>query len=159
VLNKVKGAKMDCREIEKLLVRFLEGELSSEDNAKLENHLAACPACRKEKELLPQSWKMLDNYPAPELKPDFTACLMQRIHTEEQMVATVRSGMPRFVMRTTVPATVMLALLFTFLWTSNLRLRGYQSEQPGAAYFSIRDNRDDLADTDLGTNLEMYFLR
>jgi anti-sigma factor RsiW len=36
-----------CREFELLIMRRLDGEISPEENERLEKHLSTCPACRK----------------------------------------------------------------------------------------------------------------
>ena len=58
---------MNCQEIKKLLLPFLESDLSEKERAIVEAHLHQCAECRKEKELLEQTWFMLDKFQAPQV--------------------------------------------------------------------------------------------
>ena len=81
---------MDCREAQGLLLEFLEDALSARQKQELEEHCASCVNCRKERELLVQSWQMLDSYQAPRVPENFTESLMRRIHSEQAEYVQVR---------------------------------------------------------------------
>lgn len=109
---------MVCRQVERLLVKFIEGELSGKLKEEVAVHLDSCPGCRKERDLLVESWKALENYTAPKLKEDFTSSLMRRIHFEQAEIIKVRYKLPRFILRPLVPVlasafvVVLVCLLF-----------------------------------------------
>ncbi len=109
---------MVCRQVERLLIKFLEGELSGKLKEEVAAHLDCCPSCRKERDLLLESWKVLENYTAPKLKEDFTPLLMRRIHLEQAKIIKVRYKLPRFILRPLVPVlasafvVVLVCLLF-----------------------------------------------
>lgn len=75
---------MNCRKIKKLLVPFLESELSESSRGMLEAHLHNCDACQKEKMLLEQTWSMLDGFKVPAVRNNFTSNLMAKIHDLEE---------------------------------------------------------------------------
>ncbi|MBI5204530.1 MAG: zf-HC2 domain-containing protein [Nitrospirae bacterium] len=107
---------MNCRKVKALLVPFLEGDLPGKQREKIESHLELCTHCQRERELLHQSWQMLDNYVAPKLKDDFTPSLMRRIRSEQTKTERVTYGFPRFILRPLVPVfTVFLIAVLTFL--------------------------------------------
>lgn len=75
---------MNCREAQRRLEAYLDGELNTERRLALEAHLPACPACRAslaERRAL-HGW--LDRLPPPALPATFTADLMRRIDAEER---------------------------------------------------------------------------
>jgi len=74
---------MDCQEAQELFFKFLEGELPDKDKEAIEAHLEACEGCQKERYLLSKTWRMLGSYQAPKLPDNFTASLMQKIHSEQ----------------------------------------------------------------------------
>lgn len=75
---------MNCREIKKLLVPFLESQLPESERVIIEAHLYECEDCQKEKVLLEKTWSMLDGFQAPEVSSNFTWNLMARIHEQEE---------------------------------------------------------------------------
>jgi anti-sigma factor RsiW len=75
---------MNCQEIKKLLIPFLESELSESDRAIVEAHLQSCVDCQKEKMLLEKTWSMLDGLGSPKVSSDFTMDLMAKIYEQEE---------------------------------------------------------------------------
>ena len=75
---------MNCRDIRKSLVGFLESELSDGDRIVVEAHLHQCEDCRKEKVLLEDTWAALGGIRAPAVGQDFTANLMAKIHEQDE---------------------------------------------------------------------------
>jgi len=106
---------MDCHRVKKILVPFLEGELSEKLKANVQAHLKVCVHCQKERELLSKSWQMLDSYVAPKLKDDFTPSLMRRIHSEQAKIIKVTYRLPQFSLQRLAPVlTLMLIMVLTF---------------------------------------------
>ena len=110
---------MVCRKVERLLMKFVEGELSGKVKEEVARHLDICSNCRKERDLILESWQMLDNYNAPKVREDFTSSLMRRIHSEQSEIIRVKYPFPRFILRRLVPvfASVIVAVLvWSLFW-------------------------------------------
>jgi anti-sigma factor RsiW len=60
---------MTCKRIQRRLSSFLDGEVSSDDAGRIEQHLALCPACRSEARALTATYQLLELYPQA-LRPD-----------------------------------------------------------------------------------------
>lgn len=77
-------AVISCEHAWELLSRQLDESLSPQEERELEEHLAACPSCRKEQEELAQmkeALRDLEEVPAP---ADFTQRVMEQIRAESQ---------------------------------------------------------------------------
>ena len=102
-----------CPEIRNDLVALLDGELAGAAKAALEAHLAACEACRRERDALARTGALLASYGAPEPAPGFEARVRARIAASEsaerqrKILAPIVPGWRRFV----VPAAVAAGLL------------------------------------------------
>jgi anti-sigma factor RsiW len=115
---------MDCREIKRLMVPFLESELSERDRLIIEAHLHECVDCQKEKAALEQTWSMLDGFQAPKVSSNFTWNLMERIREQEERRPKFNFAFPeiniRFGYRVLVPAMVSAcALIVAYLFVQN----------------------------------------
>jgi anti-sigma factor RsiW len=75
---------MNCRDIRKSLIGFLESELSDGERIVVEAHLQQCEDCRKEKALLENTWAAVGGIQAPAVSRDFSANLMAKIHEQEE---------------------------------------------------------------------------
>ena len=114
---------MNCHKVQSLLIPFLEGDLSGEAREKVDAHIKLCAVCYKEKELLAQSWQMLDNYDTPKLKEDFTSSLMKKIHLEQTKIVNVKYRLPQFTFRPLVPvlASLLIAVLtISLFWNRTI---------------------------------------
>jgi len=69
----------NCAECEELYNLYLDGLLTVEEEARLEAHLAACPACRRALSDLPQLFVALDRLPEAPVPADFLAGVLQRL--------------------------------------------------------------------------------
>lgn len=100
-----------CEEYELLLAVRLDGELTSEEEARLEAHLARCPACRalaEELEGAHDALARMEELPAP---PDFAQGVMARLRAGEES-APAREETPKVIplfRRPQVRALVSLA--------------------------------------------------
>ncbi len=68
---------MTCQDIKEKFPDYLIGDLSQEEKAQMQNHIAACPSCRKELESLSAIWTKLGVL--PEVQPETT--LRTRFYT------------------------------------------------------------------------------
>ncbi len=57
---------MECKNIEKLLIDYIEGELSPEVKQKVEEHLSACVICQKQKQEIERVFSVFDQDQVPE---------------------------------------------------------------------------------------------
>ncbi len=64
---------MNCTQARELLPLALYGELNSEIQATLEEHLKGCPGCREEQAALGEVRRLLDAAPAPKLQVNLPA--------------------------------------------------------------------------------------
>jgi anti-sigma factor RsiW len=73
---------MNCERFESQLIAYLDGRASVGERREVEQHLAACAACRARVEGFRGVWEVLDETPAPEPTAWFDARLRQRIAAE-----------------------------------------------------------------------------
>src|SRR3989339_373597 len=114
---------MNCRKVKKLLVPLLEGDLSKKNKEKVESHINVCIHCQKERELLSKSWQMLDSHVTPKLKDNFTANLMQKIHSEHAKIVkvTYKSAQFRFWRLVPVLASFLIMLFAgSLIWKKRM---------------------------------------
>ena len=78
---------MNCRQAKELLIPFLDGELPAQLQAEVEEHLAACDDCARERDLLAASWRSLERYETPKVSAGFTVNLMARIRSRKGAAA------------------------------------------------------------------------
>ncbi len=98
---------MSCLKISALYA-YLEGDLSSEEKARVENHLNACSKCRQaleERRLLSEAWTGL---PPLELPADFTERVLARLDRSRRR----RRPLRLVLLATAALSTASLALLF-----------------------------------------------
>jgi len=137
---------MVCRQVERLLVKFLAGELSGKLKENVSAHLEGCSGCRKERDYIFESWQMLDNLPAPKLKEDFTPSLMCRIHSEQAEFIKVGYKLPRFIFRPLVPvlaSAFVIVLLCLLFWKKpeDTRIATVQPPETSKYVAQLADNR------------------
>jgi hypothetical protein len=61
---------MNCNDARAALPLLIYGEASPQEQAALKEHLAGCPACRREQQALTEVQSLLDAAPAPEVAVD-----------------------------------------------------------------------------------------
>jgi anti-sigma factor RsiW len=61
---------MNCSDVRARLPALLYGDLGPEEKARLDQHLTACPACRRELAALSQVRRLLEAVPAPAVEVD-----------------------------------------------------------------------------------------
>jgi anti-sigma factor RsiW len=83
---------MNCGNVRKRLIDFLDQKLAEGDRILVGAHLIHCENCRNEKALLEKTWAALEGFPSPEVSADFTPRLMARIREESQ-----KTGFPGLV--------------------------------------------------------------
>jgi anti-sigma-K factor RskA len=109
---------MDCREIQKLVPVFLDGELEPSQQQRVETHLQTCAECRKEVQAVQKTWEMLgeldDIQPAPNYEARFWARISEQAPWHEKALNELRE---LFVNRRFIPALAAagVILLVTFV--------------------------------------------
>ena len=73
---------MNCERMEVQLIAYLDGRASARERHEVDQHLAACAACRARVEGFRGVWTLLQETPAPEPSAWFDARLRQRIVAE-----------------------------------------------------------------------------
>ena len=105
---------MNCKDIRKLLIDFLEAELSESDYVVVRAHLHQCADCRKEKELLENTWAALEGVRVPAVSHNFTSNLMAKIHEQEEKKPAWVFTFPKIPLPLELPrlAPVMVSICF-----------------------------------------------
>jgi anti-sigma factor RsiW len=62
---------MKCRNVQKRLSAYQDGELSSAEQLRIKTHLADCPECRKQYNELQRIWSVLGELPDIQPRPGF----------------------------------------------------------------------------------------
>jgi anti-sigma factor RsiW len=73
---------MNCEDVSKELISYLDGRASSTEQQRIEEHLAGCAACQVRAEELRKVWSALEEVPAVEPSFGFDARVRQRIAAE-----------------------------------------------------------------------------
>jgi anti-sigma factor RsiW len=96
-----------------MLVNYAAGELDLETARALEQHLAACAACRSVAADQTVVWKALDAWEAPAVSPDFDRRLYRRIGEGVRLSWWERLARPFRIMplRQALPLTATAGLL------------------------------------------------
>jgi anti-sigma factor RsiW len=79
---------MKCRETQKLLSAFSDGEMPAEENRIIDAHVQSCGSCLRKLEEIESLRKALDGLPGANSSPYFYAKLASRIRAEERKPAS-----------------------------------------------------------------------
>lgn len=101
---------MNCERLEKNLIAYLDGKVSSAARHRFEAHLAGCTACRERVGEFRQVWNVLDELPEEAPSPAFDAALRERIAQEAPRPAFWRWLVPSPRVAIAVAALVVLSL-------------------------------------------------
>ena len=82
----------NCEWTRERIDAFLDDELSGEDGARLENHVAECYACKEELDLATQVKQELRDLPQKRCPDTVVAAILEKIPSEPP---EVREGTPR----------------------------------------------------------------
>lgn len=80
---------MQCQQVQLLLNRYIDGEISEAVRGELDRHLEACAVCRAEVELLRKLEPLLAELPVPPLPADLTTSILRRAATPERTGSSV----------------------------------------------------------------------
>jgi anti-sigma factor RsiW len=140
---------MDVCLDESLKLDYLNGALSGRDRARFEEHLAACPGCRREIEGLRNAVTAVAGLPRPSVPPSWAAAAKDRLRSERSVSAPPVQASPIFASRRTnvfqygvisagVTAAVVLLLRLVVggavqRWLPGLSTAGLGISDPGVA--------------------------
>jgi len=102
----------ECEICREEMHRALDGELGPEERARFEEHLAACPACRRDYEALTRAVAAFEAAPRLEPSAAFAAGVMRRVRLAEARRARAR----RFFAWATAGATAAVAAGSIAFW-------------------------------------------
>ena len=113
---------MNCKRVDKLLIRYLEGDLEKGLKSLLEKHLKDCKQCQKEFFLLRQILETVKSEkvssPSEDYWAGYVARLWQKI--EEKTPATARTafrkGWVEYIFRWAAPVFVSLFLFIVYFY-------------------------------------------
>ena len=77
---------MNCGQVKRLLPPFLDEELSGGVREQVASHLASCPACRTELEVLKADMGLLEQVGTPEVTPFLVTRVMAEIRGQKRPV-------------------------------------------------------------------------
>lgn len=109
---------MRCRKVRSSLSAYSKGELTEQQSAKIKNHLAECPSCRREEEVFRSVNKLVDGVPALKASDDFNARLFQKIEREgfaqKKPRAYLPGRIPRFGAARLATVAAMAVIVIAF---------------------------------------------
>lgn len=103
---------MNCRDVEKWLSAFMDGELAPARKDAVASHLNACEACRSRLAEWEAVWRALDALPAAAPSPAFRSRLAARLH-ETRPAASGR--LERFLIPVSAAAVALLGFWIGYI--------------------------------------------
>ncbi len=79
--------KMDCKDVKKVLLLFINNELPEDKNIKIKEHVEKCIACGKELKLFGKSWDLLENTDKISPSITFKSKIWQKISEMESIAS------------------------------------------------------------------------
>lgn len=96
-----------CPKIKGLIHAALDGELDAEARVRFDEHLAACPRCRREYEALTRAVAAFEAAPRLEPSPNFAASVMNRARLAKARQARVRGAFARVTIAASAAAAAV----------------------------------------------------
>lgn len=116
---------ISCERAWELLNLQLDGALSPQEEQELEEHLASCPACRKDQEELAQMSQALRGLGEVQVPADFTQRVMEQVRAESQekpkVISLQRRRWARTLMGLAACALLCIGIYRVIPQGSNLR--------------------------------------
>jgi len=104
---------VDCREVEKFIQVYIDGELDTEDQTIIEEHLRQCPACLAQADY---ERRFVEAVKIRVPKVAAPASFKTKLLTNMEKAPKQRP-FTRRLMWSSIPAAAALALVITFTWT------------------------------------------
>ncbi len=159
---------MNCQIISQKMHDYMDGLLQPIDRKQVESHLASCPSCQTQLNLIKKTWEMLRHYPAIEPSDAYVSNFYTRL-TQQPAKAkewSLEWLLPPQFSKVALASAVGLCLIFVsyFSWVS-INSKTWTLVQTMAAFdqdeldvienFDLVENYDVLYDLDLLENLDM----
>lgn len=106
----------ECEICKEEMHRALDGELGSEERARLEEHLAACPTCRREYEAVTGAVAAFEAAPRLEPSPAFAADVMRRVRLAKARRARARHAFAPVMIAASAAAAAATAGAWAWLF-------------------------------------------
>jgi anti-sigma factor RsiW len=107
---------MNCRDVEKTLSAYLDGELPAGRKEAAASHLASCDACRSRLAEWQAVWKALDAIPAAEPSPLFRSRVLTRVRGTR---TSVSGRIERFLIPVSAAAVALLGFWIGYMAGGN----------------------------------------
>ncbi|HUV87516.1 MAG TPA: zf-HC2 domain-containing protein [bacterium] len=105
-----------CSEIKALMNAALDDELDPEARVRFDEHLAACPACRREYEVLTRAVAAFEAAPRLEPSPTFAADVVRRARLAKGREARGRRAFARVTIAASAAAAAVAAGAWAWLF-------------------------------------------
>lgn len=116
---------MNCRDVQRKLSAYLDGECETEQCTILETHLRGCKTCQKAMQTQRDTWELITILPGSKPAPYFYTKLKARITSEEQKEKTT------WVDRILIPVSAIAAIAIGILVGSIVAKNGeWQADRP-----------------------------
>ncbi|MBI4834892.1 MAG: zf-HC2 domain-containing protein [Planctomycetes bacterium] len=110
---------MKCSKVSENLSAHLDKALDEATTKSVSEHLASCPACRKEFNLLKATWKMLDEFKPVPVPEGFADRIMERVQSGEIRV-TPRHLIPAWVPYLASAAVLLLTITIGIFYSPSI---------------------------------------
>jgi|GEM_PF-5709666 len=132
---------MNCKDTAQLLSVYLDGELSAAERDLVQQHLNACPACRKELQELEQTIKLVRQIRPAELREDFLPGIRNRLAAQrsERPAAIRILSMPQVRMALAASAVLCICVYAILVTDKGQPAVEYQYTQP------VEEAKEDIA--------------
>ena len=88
---------MNCKEVENILIFYVEGELNNQQAQSVENHLQRCDSCQKIYKKLKADINFLNNDRISEVNESFYENLIVRIESENNKTGRIKQLAVQFL--------------------------------------------------------------
>ncbi len=152
-----------CEAIRKLLIAHHDGEVGNEERRLVEAHLATCPGCAREADLIREALRRVQGFPVPDppegFWEDFGAAVSQRIAAEPpphpSFWTRVASWLPLWPRLRPVPALAMATALGLLLAIGIVRTYRTPRDVPPVEAFVVSEDLGIAQDLEVLENLDL----
>lgn len=128
-----KSQKMKHKSIHNDLIFYLEGELSSDRNQEISEHLATCSECRQFAEVLKASFSIIEKEKSQEQNPFFYQALKAKIENRKQPEKIV--GFQRILQPVLFSVLIIAGISFGILMGAKITNTDYSSGSSNEMYY------------------------
>ncbi len=152
-----------CEAIRELLIAHQEGELEGKECRLVEAHLATCPGCAREADLIQEALRRVQGFPVPDppekFWEDFGAAVRRRIAEERpphpSFWTRVANWLPRWPRLRPVSALAMATALGLLLAIGIVRTYRTPRDVPPVEAFVVSEDLGIAQDLEVLENLDL----